>query len=92
MGHGGAPTYKAWLALNCPPPPDMDKHYVYDLWHYPKSGMQRGPWEVYGLVYRAPVVPVDADPRTFQEWKDQGYAQTSTRGTMTTVSVARWRQ
>ena len=33
--------------------------------------MQRGPWEVYGLIYGA--TAADTDPRTFQEWKEQGY-------------------
>ncbi|KAL7542643.1 hypothetical protein ACHAWF_007224 [Thalassiosira exigua] len=47
----GVPTYEQWLALNCPPPPTMDENYVYNVWHYPGSGMQRSPWEVYGLMY-----------------------------------------
>ena len=53
------------------PSPDMDEHYAYNLWKYPRSGMQRGPWEAYGLMYG--VAAAEADPRTFQEWKEQGY-------------------
>lgn len=45
------PTYEQWLALNCPSPPTMDENYVYNIWHYPGSGMQRDPWEVYCLMY-----------------------------------------
>eukprot|EP00581_Thalassiosira_minuscula_P001537 CAMPEP_0183736164 /NCGR_PEP_ID=MMETSP0737-20130205/48635_1 /TAXON_ID=385413 /ORGANISM="Thalassiosira miniscula, Strain CCMP1093" /LENGTH=555 /DNA_ID=CAMNT_0025970101 /DNA_START=144 /DNA_END=1811 /DNA_ORIENTATION=+ len=48
---GAIPTYEQWLALNCPPPPTMDETYVYNIWHYPGSGMQRSPWEVYCLMY-----------------------------------------
>jgi len=29
----------------------MDENYVYNIWHYPGSGMQRSPWEVYCLMY-----------------------------------------
>ncbi|KAL7526536.1 hypothetical protein ACHAXR_001530, partial [Thalassiosira sp. AJA248-18] len=47
----GVPTYEQWLALNCPSPPTMDETYVYNMWHYPGSGMQRSPWEVYCLMY-----------------------------------------
>ena len=45
------PAYEQWLALNCPPPPAMDENQVYNMWHYPGSGMQRTPWEVYCLMY-----------------------------------------
>lgn len=48
---GVVPTYEQWLALNCPSPPTMDETYVYNMWHYPGSGMQRNPWEVYCLMY-----------------------------------------
>eukprot|EP00578_Thalassiosira_sp_NH16_P010788 CAMPEP_0181121550 /NCGR_PEP_ID=MMETSP1071-20121207/24804_1 /TAXON_ID=35127 /ORGANISM="Thalassiosira sp., Strain NH16" /LENGTH=554 /DNA_ID=CAMNT_0023206389 /DNA_START=120 /DNA_END=1784 /DNA_ORIENTATION=- len=49
--HGGVPTYDQWMAINCPPPPTMDENHVYNVWHYPGSGMQRTPWEVYCLMY-----------------------------------------
>ena len=45
------PTYEQWMALNCPAPPTMDEAYVYNMWHYPGSGMQRTPWEMYCLMY-----------------------------------------
>ena len=67
QGCGGTPTYEDWLALNCPPPLDIDKYYVYNLRYYPGSGMQHRPWEVYGLMYGAAVatkVLADADPGT----------------------------
>lgn len=44
------PAYEEWLAMNCPSPPTMDENYVYNMWHYPGSGMQRSPWEVYCLM------------------------------------------
>lgn len=47
----GAPTFEQWLALNCPPPSTMDENHLYNLWHYPGSGMQRSPWDVYCLMY-----------------------------------------
>lgn len=37
--------------MNCPSPPTMDENYVYNMWHYPGSGMQRSPWEVYCLMF-----------------------------------------
>lgn len=48
---GGIPTYEQWLILHCPPPPTMDESRVYNIWHYPGSGMQRTPWDVYCLMY-----------------------------------------
>lgn len=48
---GPVPTYEQWLALNCPPPPTIDESHIYAMWHYPGSGMQRSPWEVYCLMY-----------------------------------------
>lgn len=50
-GGGGVPTYEQWLLLNCPPPPTMDESRVYNIWHYPGSGLQRSPWDVYCLMY-----------------------------------------
>ena len=41
--------------------------------NYPGSGMQRGPREVYDLIYgaaAAPKAPADADQCTFPEWKE----------------------
>jgi hypothetical protein len=49
--NGGIPTYEQWLLLNCPPPPAMDENLAYNIWHYPGSGMQRTPWDVYCLMY-----------------------------------------
>lgn len=49
--NGAVPTYEQWLAMNCPAPPTMDETRAYNLWHYPGSGMQRSPWEVYTLMY-----------------------------------------
>jgi len=43
--------YEQWLLLNCPAPPTMDENQVYNMWHYPGSGMQRTPWEVYCSMY-----------------------------------------
>lgn len=51
-GGGGVPTtYEQWLLLNCPPPQTMDESRVYKIWHYPGSGIQRSPWDVYCLMY-----------------------------------------
>mmetsp|Transcript_9512 Transcript_9512/g.20627 ORF Transcript_9512/g.20627 Transcript_9512/m.20627 type:complete len:577 (-) Transcript_9512:99-1829(-) len=51
VADGGIPGYEEWLSLNCPSPPTMDENYVYNIWHYPGSGMQRNPWEVYCLMF-----------------------------------------
>ena len=49
--NAGIPVYEQWLLLNCPAPPTMDKSLAYNIWHYPGSGMQRAPWDVYCLMY-----------------------------------------
>jgi hypothetical protein len=64
------PTFEQWLTLNCPPPPTMDENHVYSLWHYPGSGMQRSPWDVYCLMYPE-TIGASTFNSTSQEWKPE---------------------
>lgn len=56
-----APTYEQWLAMGCHPPSTLantpeGQTQLYNMWHYPGSGLQRDPWEVYSLMYPDMVV------------------------------------
>lgn len=54
-----APTYEEWLAAGCLPPPNVDDTLIFNMWHYPGSGMQRTPWDVYSLMYPQSITPAD---------------------------------
>ena len=60
------PTYEQWMAMNCPSPPNLDENYVYTLWHYPGSGMQRNPWDVYCLMYPQSAGNLNATSQTWE--------------------------
>jgi hypothetical protein len=67
----GSPTFEEWLELNCPAPPTMDEHHVYSLWHYPGSGMQRSPWDVYCLMYPQQSIGAPTLHATSQIWEPE---------------------
>lgn len=69
--NGGIPTYEQWLLLNCPPPPTMDESLAYNIWHYPGSGMQRTPWDVYCLMYPPQTFSNTTLTATSQRWEPE---------------------
>lgn len=71
MANSPPPTYEQWMESGCLPPPKIDSIELYNMWHYPGSGMQRTPWEVYSLMYLS-ATPSTALKSTSAPW-DPGF-------------------